>query len=118
MKSVEQCHATPRLFGYRSLHLMFLQPMFRHSMSGPLILSILLLLSSLNMTTFAQTVERPLTDFIGERISVLAYGAKGDGVTDDADAINKAIAQLVALKGRNLLLPGGRTYLVKSPITI
>lgn len=69
-------------------------------------------------TTFTGTVGRSITDFMGERLSVLAYGAVGDGVTDDSAAINTAIEHLTALNGRKLYLPGGRTYLVNSPVVI
>lgn len=45
-------------------------------------------------------------------ISVKNYGAKGDGVTDDTDAIKQAIAENVGYN-RTLLFPAG-TYLVSS----
>lgn len=67
---------------------------------------------------YISTVDRPLTDYLGEQLSVLSYGALGNGVADDAPAINAAIAALVSLKGRNLYFPGGRTYKVNSPIVI
>jgi hypothetical protein len=67
-------------------------------------------------TTFTGTVGRSVTDFMGERLSVLAFGAKGDGVTDDSAAINLAIQTLTTQYGRKLYLPGGHSYLVNSPI--
>jgi len=42
----------------------------------------------------------------GRTASVLGFGAKGDGRTDDTEAINAAIAS-----ERHVLFPGGRTYL-------
>src|SRR5579885_2580971 len=59
-----------------------------------------------------------LTDFMGEHLSAMMYGCAGDGTTDDAPAINAAIVKLVALGGRYFYLPGGKTYLVNSPIVI
>jgi len=45
------------------------------------------------------------------------WGALADGVTDDAPAINLAIAAIVANNGAELFLPRG-TYLLKSPLVI
>lgn len=69
-------------------------------------------------TYYTNTIDRPLTDYLGERLSVLSYGAKGDGTTDDAPAINEAIKRLKALNGRDIYLPGGRTYAIKTPIEV
>jgi hypothetical protein len=72
--------------------------------------------------TFSGTVARNITDYLGENLSVLAYGAVGDGVTDDSEAFRLAISRLQSptdstANGRRLMIPGGRTYLINSPIT-
>lgn len=67
-------------------------------------------------TEYPGVNERSITDILGETISVLSYGAVGDGVTDDAPAFTTAIARLVALNGRRLYIPGGRTYLLSTPV--
>lgn len=68
------------------------------------------------MSYIANTIDRPLTDYLGEYLSVLAFGAVGDGSTDDAPAINKAITTAVGLGGKDLYLPGGKIYQIKTPI--
>ncbi|HLJ45580.1 MAG TPA: right-handed parallel beta-helix repeat-containing protein [Bryobacteraceae bacterium] len=49
-------------------------------------------------------------------ISVLSFGAVGDGVTDDSPSINLAITSLRESPGQTLRFPGGRVYAIKSPI--
>ncbi|KAI2513644.1 polygalacturonase [Fragilaria crotonensis] len=44
----------------------------------------------------------------GQSVSVDTYGAVGDGVTDDTDALNLAFS--LAPPGSTLLIPAGRTY--------
>lgn len=48
--------------------------------------------------------------------SVTAYGAKGDGVTDDTDAILAAIGAALPVAGAVIFEPG--SYLISSPIVI
>lgn len=50
-----------------------------------------------------------------EKISVVLYGAAGDGVTDDSGAINAAIDSAVR-EGHDVYFPEGR-YLVKKSVT-
>ncbi|MHB8842718.1 MAG: glycosyl hydrolase family 28-related protein, partial [Candidatus Aquicultor sp.] len=50
----------------------------------------------------------------GQVFNVKAYGAKGDGVTDDAAAINAAITAATAVGGIVFLPPG--TYYITSAI--
>jgi len=42
--------------------------------------------------------------------NILEYGAKGDGITNDGAAIQKAIDECAANGGGRVLLPGGKTY--------
>ena len=48
--------------------------------------------------------------FEGSTYNILQYGAKGDGRTNDATAIQKAIDACVAGGGGRVVLPGGKTY--------
>src|SRR4051812_779678 len=41
-------------------------------------------------------------------VSVMGFGAKGDGTTNDAAAINKAIANVSASGGGSIQFPSGR----------
>ena len=53
-------------------------------------------------------MDRLLAAKIGDLVSVLDYGAVGDGVTDDSEAIQAAID---ANQGETVIFPAGYTYL-------
>lgn len=68
---------------------------------------------------------RSLAERFGEIINVKDYGAVGDGVTDDAPAINAAIAVAAAASlgitptaGNGIVFFPAGTYLVNSPIDL
>ena len=65
-----------------------------------------------------QTLQAKLDNFV----SVLDFGATGDGVTDDTDAINRALFQLFCVQTnttirRSLYFPGG-TYRITNSINV
>lgn len=57
-------------------------------------------------------VQRTVQDKLRESVSVMDFGAKGDGVTNDTDAFAAASAFITAQGGGTLEIPGGRTYIV------
>jgi hypothetical protein len=61
-------------------------------------------------------VDRTVASRLRDFVSVKDFGAVGDGVTDDAAAVQAAIDSLETLGG-NLLFPPGR-YLFESQVTI
>lgn len=65
----------------------------------------------------AGAVVRSLLDKAQETVSVLDFGAKGDGVTDDTAAINLAIASLSAKASATVLFPDG-VYKVTGSINV
>ena len=52
----------------------------------------------------------------GQPLDVRAFGAQGDGVTDDTDAVRAGI-DAASKSGRTLLLPQG-TYLITEPLRV
>ncbi len=65
--------------------------------------------------TFASTVTGPLSDKGGQVWNVKAYGAVGDGTTDDTTAINNAIAALPT--DGTVFFPSG-TYGISGTLTL
>lgn len=61
---------------------------------------------------------RWLRSYSGAIISIGWFGAVGDGVTDDAAAINAALVYANSIGGGKVMLRGGVTYLVKSVINV
>lgn len=69
------------------------------------------------VATDLTTVAAALNSLNGIIVSVKAYGAVGDGITNDVSSINTAIAAVVALGGGNLVFPPG-TYLINTALTV
>jgi hypothetical protein len=59
----------------------------------------------------ADSVGRSTYSKLVEQVSVLDFGAVGDGVTNDSLAIQRALNYIAALGSGALYLPGGRTYM-------
>jgi hypothetical protein len=57
-------------------------------------------------TYYSDAVSRSLEEKLGERVSVLDFGAVGDGVADDRPAFTKAINAVVARGGGAIFVPG------------
>lgn len=62
-------------------------------------------------------VVRTVQQKLAETVSVGDFGAKGDGVTDDAPAIQAAI-DLVSVTGGTVHFPKGGVYLINTPLVI
>ena len=69
-------------------------------------------LSQQSVTPTGGMVARRLADAMGDIVSVEAFGAKGDGVTDDSAAIQ------AALNSGKPLRFGARTYILNGPFTV
>ena len=54
-------------------------------------------LDKAGIVSSGSTAERALNDRFAEKVNVKDFGAKGDGVTDDSDAIEAALARCVTL---------------------
>lgn len=76
--------------------------------------------SALTVVTDDTAVSRTLADrFADLGFNVHDYGAVGDGVTDDADAINAAVAAAAASgRGGRIIFPPGHTFAFGSPIVL
>ena len=57
-------------------------------------------------------VQTNVQNKLRQTVSVMDFGAKGDGVTNDTDAFAAASAYITAQGGGTLEIPGGRTYIV------
>ena len=60
------------------------------------------------------SVARTLTSKLGDSVSVLDFGAVGDGITDDTAAINAALSSGF----KHVYLVAGKTYVVKNGLTV
>lgn len=62
------------------------------------------------------TEPRPLKDRFADIINVKDFGAKGDGITDDTEAIQAAV-NYGCTNGKSIFVPSG-IYIISSPIII
>lgn len=68
---------------------------------------------------YLNSIDRILNDKAGERISVLDFGAIGDGNNDDSPAFQSAYDAAVAKGGCEIYVPGARpSYNLLEPINI
>ena len=68
--------------------------------------------------TYRVTVANGIATTVDGVYNVKAYGAVGDGVTDDTAAISNAVAGCNAANGSTLLFPPGGEYVLSSDVTI
>lgn len=64
------------------------------------------------MYQYPDGVKRKVQGRLEDYVSVMDFGAKGDGVTDDSDAIIAALAASTCV-----VFPGNHTYSINKPIT-
>lgn len=69
------------------------------------------------VTDFNEALKQIDEDFAERGINVKWRGAKGDGITDDTDALEEAINWLYQRGGGKLFLPSG-TYLISRPLVL
>jgi len=67
--------------------------------------------------TLSSVLTAPIQDSGGQQFNVRAYGAKGDGTTDDGAAIQLAINTAFQLGGGKVLISGG-VYAIGATITL
>lgn len=60
---------------------------------------------------------RSVTERLDDYLSVKAFGAKGDGATDDTQAFKDALASAVTSGGAHLLIPDG-TYVISEALSV
>jgi hypothetical protein len=59
-------------------------------------------------------LSRSVANKLGESVSVLDFGAVGDGIAIDTQAFINACTYLQSVGGGTLLIPGGKTYLIEN----
>lgn len=74
-------------------------------------------ISNSTVTASGSTIARPLKDRFADVINVKDFGAVGDGVTDDTEAIRASYQFVVSRGGGAIFFPSGKYY-VTSPIDI
>tara|TARA_Y100000034_G_scaffold89976_1_gene108350 strand:- start:337 stop:2220 length:1884 start_codon:yes stop_codon:yes gene_type:complete len=72
-------------------------------------------LDKAGLVSFETSTERTLEDRFAEKVNVRDFGAKGDGVTDDSDAIKLAIDRCIDLWESNGLEPSNPAVLYFPP---
>jgi len=62
-------------------------------------------------------INRPINEKLSEAVSVMDFGAVGDGATDDTTAIQNAIKAL-GTTGGTITFENGKTYLISAPLLL